>query len=196
MHPTELLDPNAAPPPRATAQPAARPATARTYDERFDELATLAYRLAFRIVGRREDARDLSQEAMARAFAQWPRVEDKAAGWVSRVVTNLALDAVRRRKHRDPVPVDHPQDLAAVAVQRAELVVALRSLSRRQRDVVVLRYLADLSELETARTLGCGVGAVKKHASRGLEALRHALPLDDRHAGPPADPNSPTEEAP
>ena len=59
--------------------------------------------------------------------------------------------------------------------QRAELVEVLRSLSRRQREVVALRYLADLPEADVARALGCSIGTVKQHASRGLAALRVAL---------------------
>jgi DNA-directed RNA polymerase specialized sigma24 family protein len=51
----------------------------------------------------------------------------------------------------------------------------LRGLSRRQREVVALRYLADLPETDVARALGCSVGTVKQHASRGLAALRAAL---------------------
>ena len=54
-------------------------------------------------------------------------------------------------------------------------MVALRTLSRRQQEVLVLRYYADLSEHEIARTLGLSNGAVKSHAHRGLAALRLAL---------------------
>jgi RNA polymerase sigma factor (sigma-70 family) len=51
-------------------------------------------------------------------------------------------------------------------------VRALRQVSSRQRDVLVLRYLADLPEAEVAAALGCSVGTVKQHAHRGLRALR------------------------
>jgi RNA polymerase sigma factor (sigma-70 family) len=56
-----------------------------------------------------------------------------------------------------------------------ELQRHLVSLPRRQRQVVALRYLADLSEADVARGLGCSVGAVKRHARRGLEAMRISL---------------------
>ena len=61
----------------------------------------------------------------------------------------------------------------------------LRRLSRRQREVVAMRYLADLPEAEVAAALGCSVGTVKQHASRGLAALRAAL------ADPTSSPSSP-----
>ena len=148
-----------------------------SYDERFDALAALSYRVAYRMVGSREDARDLAQEAMARAYVRWPKVRDKAGGWVATVTTNLALDHLRRRSRRAPDLVDATRDDAATVAERSDLVAALRRLPRRQRDVVVLRYLADLPEAEVASTLGCSVGTVKQHAHRGLAALRASLDL-------------------
>ncbi len=148
-----------------------------SYDERFDALAALSYQVAYRMVGSREDARDIAQEAMARAYTRWPKVRDSAGGWVAKVTTNLALDQLRRRNRRAPDPIGVTTDTAGVAAQRADLVAALRRLPRRQRDVVVLRYLADLPEAEVAATLGCSVGTVKQHAHRGLAALRTSLDL-------------------
>jgi RNA polymerase sigma-70 factor (sigma-E family) len=162
------------------------PAADASFDERFDELARLAHRVAFRIVGDREEAGDIAQEALVRAYARWPRVEARAGGWVARVSTNLALDHVRRRDRRQDRPLppgDDPGPATTGAAahphsgERIDLVDALRRLPRRQRDVVVLRYLADLPEAEVARSLGCGVGTVKSQSHRGLAALR-------RHLGP------------
>jgi RNA polymerase sigma factor (sigma-70 family) len=62
--------------------------------------------------------------------------------------------------------------------QRIDLHRALDTLSRRQREVIVLRFLADLPEAEVARALGCSVGSVKQHASRGLAALRNVMAVD------------------
>jgi DNA-directed RNA polymerase specialized sigma24 family protein len=58
---------------------------------------------------------------------------------------------------------------------RAELFDALASLPPRQRAVLVLRYFEDLSEAQTAQTLGCSLGTVKSTASRGLARLRETL---------------------
>ena len=153
-----------------------------TYDERFDDLIGLAYRVAYRLVGDREEARDIAQEAMARTFAHWHRIGDRAPGWVAKVATNLALDHLRRRR---PEPTAEPRperdatgadgDHGTPVVTRLELVEALRALPRRQRDVVVLRYLADLAEPDVARALGCSAGTVKSHGHRGLAALRTAI---------------------
>ena len=151
-----------------------------SYDERFDDLATIAYRVAFRMVGSREDARDIAQEAMARAFAHWRRASRHPEAWVSRVAANLGIDLLRRRGRLQqgrshPVVAESAADHGLRATERIELVRALADLSKRQREVVVLRYLADLPEAEVARQLGCSTGTVKQHASRGLAALRSAL---------------------
>ena len=151
-----------------------------SYDECFDDLAALAYRVAFRMVGAREDARDIAQEAMARAFAHWRRASHHPEAWVSRVAANLGIDLLRRhgrlqRNRSQLLASEMSLDHGHHAAERIELVRALADLSRRQREVVVLRYLADLPEAEVARQLGCSAGTVKQHASRGLEALRSAL---------------------
>jgi RNA polymerase sigma-70 factor (sigma-E family) len=154
------------------------------FDERFDDLIGLAYRVAYRLVGEREEARDIAQETMSRTYARWSRVRARAPGWVAKVATNLALDHLRRRR---PEPVgDHDDgatrdpgaataDHGAPVITRLELVGALRALPRRQRDVVVLRYVADLAEADVARALGCSPGTVKSHGHRGLAALRAAI---------------------
>ncbi len=145
------------------------------YDDRFDHLAVLAHRVAFRIVGDRRDAEDVAQEALARAYVRWRRVSAYDEAWVTRVAANLAIGVVRRRRATPELAERRTNDHAAATVERAALVAALESLPPRQREVVVLRHLADLPEAEVARQLGCSVGTVKTHAHRGLAALRAAL---------------------
>lgn len=165
-----------------------------SFDQHFDDLAAVAYRVAFRLLGSRPDAEDVAQEALARAYARWRRVSDHAEPWVARVAGNLAIDALRRRSRRPTVPegADRPSPPTASSIDRLELVRLLDGLPRRQREVVVLRYLADLSEADTARELGTSVGTVKQHAHRGLAALRVAwVALDpDPHPEPIPEPGA------
>ena len=152
------------------------------FDEAYERLAAIGYRVAFRILGDRGDAEDVAQEALARAMVRWSSVAGHAEPWVGRVATNLALTRWRRRRpseqfserhdraHRsDPAPLD-----------RLVLVTALVRLPRRQREAVALRYLADLSERDVAAALNTTVGAVKQHTHRGIARLRadQALHLD------------------
>lgn len=152
-----------------------------TFDDEFDELADLAYQTAFRILGSRSEAEDVAQDTMVKAYLRWGRVQSHARPWVCRVAVNGSLGIVRRRRRRHTATERHGGPATDVA-DRVDLQRLLTSLSRRQRDVVVLRYLADLSEAEVAEELGISVGTVKTHAHRGLEALRQHL------APGPADP--------
>lgn len=154
-----------------------RPAAPTDFDEAFEPLAAVAYRVAYRILGSRGDAEDVTQEALTRAFVRWRRVRDHAEPWVAKVAANLAIDIVRRDRRRPTVADDGRADATPARSgpapdDRIELVRTLRGLPARQRDVVVLRYLADLTEAATAAELGTSVGSVKQHAHRGLAALR------------------------
>ncbi|MEZ5140224.1 MAG: sigma-70 family RNA polymerase sigma factor [Acidimicrobiales bacterium] len=149
------------------------------FDAAFADLARLAHRVAYRLLGRRAEAEDVAQEALTRAYARWRRVRGHAEPWVARVAANLALDRLRahdRSRRADVEVADAPAagDAGRAAVDRVELARLLASLPRRQREVVVLRYLADRSEADVARELGTSVGTVKRHAHRGLAALREA----------------------
>lgn len=153
------------------------------YDERFDALAAIAYRVGYRVLGDRGDAQDVAQEAMARAYARWPSVAGHAEPWVARVATNLAIGRWRKRRPSLPLLSTDPGDPAAGAtpddqaraLERHGLVAALVRLPRRQQEVVVLRYLADLPERAVAEQLGTTVGSVKQHAHRAMARLRQEL---------------------
>lgn len=147
----------------------------------FEELFRVSYRAAFAILGDREEAEDCAQEALARALVRWRRVEDHATPWVARVAANQALDRVRRRTRRRDRSFDetvhHPKTSPgdSLVTHRRDLVAALQTLPRRQRDAVVLRHIADLSEADAALAMGCSVGTVKSALSRGVAHLRTEL---------------------
>ena len=147
------------------------------FEEAFDALFASARAVARRLVGPGAAADDVAAEALARAYARWPKVRDLhyRDAWVMRVTANVALDTLRRARRPIPVAERRDTDTADDAVTRLALAEALRRLPRRQRDVVVLRYLADLSEADVAESLGVSAGTVKQHAHRALDALRRAL---------------------
>jgi len=146
-----------------------------SFELAFDSLYRLAYRVAFRMLGDRGDAEDVAQEALARAALRWSRLEDGPEGWVTRVASNLAIDRIRRRGRTSPA-INHPLSLVDPHIgEREDLVNGLRRLPRRQREAVVLRYLADFSEADVAIVMKCSEGTVKSHCARGLVALRRHL---------------------
>ena len=145
-----------------------------TFAAAFPDLFRLAYRVAYKILGDRGDAEDVAQESLARALVRWRALQNRPYGWVSHVASNLAIDRYRKRR-RGAATRDRPDHVDAFSAERSDLVRALQRLPRRQRQVVVLRYLADWSEADTAAQLGISPGSVKSHASRGLAALQAQL---------------------
>jgi RNA polymerase sigma-70 factor (sigma-E family) len=129
------------------------------------------------LAGSRPEAEDLLQEALVRTFRRWGRSSiDHPVAYVRTVMAHLAYDGGRRRRFRTvTITPEHesavPDDTESVH-QREALRQALASLPPRQRVVMVLRFLEDRTERETAQTLGCTVGTVKRHSSRALARLR------------------------
>lgn len=162
-----------------------------TFAAAYGELFAAAYRVAYRILGERADAEDVTQEALTRAYLRWRKVESYAPAWVSRVAANLAIDTWRRGRRSEPHPADSEHTAASAevgrraagpsaatddehigAITRIDLLRLLDTLPRRQRQVLIVRYLADQTEAATAAALGCSVGSVKRHSHRALAALR------------------------
>jgi RNA polymerase sigma-70 factor (sigma-E family) len=131
-------------------------------------------------------AEELVQDAFVSLHRRWGALADPGAahGYLRTTVVNNARSALRHRgveeRYRQPGPPEPsgPEERAVQAAQDARVMAALRTLSRRQQEVLVLRYFADLSEHEIATTLGMSRGAVKSHAHRGLAALRQTLADD------------------
>jgi RNA polymerase sigma-70 factor, ECF subfamily len=132
----------------------------------------------FAVTGDLQDAEDVVQEAFARAYLRWGRLAayDQPAAWVRRVAFNLALQGLRRarqalRLHDRLRPVRQ----ATLAAEQLELADALRRLSPRHRQVLALRYLADLPVEEIARELRVPVGTVKSRLARARKGLAEQL---------------------
>ncbi len=147
----------------------------------FDEFATRMWQRLVRagvLLGADPHAaEDLAQITLARCFALWPRVSraDNIEAYVHRMLVNTHTSSRRRfwwREHprADQQDSELPGHEHAV-VEADDLRTALLRLPLGQRQVVVLRYFADLTELQTADALNISVGTVKSRASRALSAL-------------------------
>jgi len=140
-------------------------------------------RAAVLLVGDLETAEDVVQDAFVGVHRRWARIadHDRAGGYLQRAVVNGARSVLRHRAvvRRTPAVLDVPAADSAEEVLgravRAEVLSALASLPRRQREVLVLRHYLDLTEAEIASTLRISTGSVKTHASRGAAALRARL---------------------
>ena len=152
----------------------------RAFDEFFadhyDDLArTLTVALADRAA-----AEEAAQEALTRALRRWRHVRalDRPAAWLYVVAMNHVRDG-RRRERREPqweVELDtstpDPSGGVATAVSVRD---AITTLPARQREAVVLRYLADLPLADVADAMGCAVGTVKATLHQALRSLRVEL---------------------
>jgi RNA polymerase sigma-70 factor (sigma-E family) len=131
-------------------------------------------RSAWLLTGDWHAAHDLVQTALEKSWPRWGRRIDNPDAYVRRVLTTTYL-SWRRRRWTGELPSPQPPERPAtddLADLRLTLLGALARLTPRQRAVIVLRYYDDLSEAETAAVLGCSVGSVKSHSSRGLAQLR------------------------
>jgi RNA polymerase sigma-70 factor (sigma-E family) len=140
-------------------------------------------RLAQYLSGDPDAGQEIAQEAFAVLLRRWADLSEPegAAGYLRRVVVNLARSRVRRRRmtlrHQARLAVwDSGSAERSVDLnERRQMIALLLRLPRRQRECLVLRYYLDLAESDIAESLGISTGSVKTHCSRGLAALARAL---------------------
>jgi RNA polymerase sigma-70 factor (ECF subfamily) len=141
------------------------------------------YRYLLRMVGRPEEAMELTQETFVRAWQGLPQWQPDARfrTWLFTIGSNAALDVLRRRRTVEFVPLDdvfeaaHPgagperQAQATQEVRRLE--AALARLTPEHREILLLREVEDMSYEEIARVLGLTEGTVKSRLARARVAL-------------------------
>jgi RNA polymerase sigma-70 factor (sigma-E family) len=164
-----------------------RAAANRDADEGLVALYTAHYRSLVRtaalLLHDTAAAEDVVQDSFVAMHKSWRRLRDpeKALAYLRQAVINRARSRLRHLKVVDkhapaPMPDAASAETAAMHVlERQHVMAALRALPHRQREVLVLRYYADLSEAQIAEAMGISPGAVKSHASRGVHALRQTL---------------------
>jgi len=156
-----------------------------TWEEVARDHGRFLYTVAYRLAGNDDDAQDLVQEALLRVRRGLERYEPGSLeGWLARIVTNVFLDEMRRRKRRptsalpdDPDWVLPPEPGADEASRElpAHLEDALASLPEEFRVPVVLCDVADQSYEQIATALEIPVGTVRSRIHRGRRLLRGVL---------------------
>jgi RNA polymerase sigma-70 factor (sigma-E family) len=140
-------------------------------------------RLAASLVHDVPTAEDVVQDTFIAVQSSWRRLRDrdKALPYLRFSVVNRSFSVLRHRAVVDKnAPRYLPEEPSAEAgaitmLERSVVIDALRDLPARQREALVLRYYADLSEAEIAEAMGISKGAVKTHAARGIAALKSVL---------------------
>jgi RNA polymerase sigma-70 factor (ECF subfamily) len=170
--------------------------------EAFEELVARyqnkIYSLAYRYMGNEDDASDMAQEALVKAYRSLKgfKGDSSLSTWLYRITANVCLDELRKRKRvvhmislDEPVATldgdllekdiaDH-SPTADIVYEQKELEQELQSLINilkpEHRSVIILRDVMDFTYEEIAETLNCSVGTVKSRLSRGREILRKKL---------------------
>jgi len=142
----------------------------------FTAVAPKMRRTAFLIVRDWNTAEDMVQFTFVKLYVAWPRIrEDGLEAYARRALMNVCFSHLR--KHRRETVSDEIADPAVgPATSNVDLSRALALLPPRQRAVVALRYLDDLSVAQVADALGMAPGTVKSQTSRALTGLRALLP--------------------
>jgi RNA polymerase sigma-70 factor (ECF subfamily) len=158
----------------------------------YDRYADLVYSVALRVLADEGSAQDVAQDVFVRLWQSSEKYDahrGRFMPWLLSVTRNRAVDEVRsrgRRRTHEQVPAEgaedpidhHALDPAAVAVwssERQEILTALRTLPREQREPIELAYFAGLTQQEIAQRLNAPLGTVKTRIRLGMSKLRVAL---------------------
>jgi len=150
------------------------------------------YKLAFRITGNEQDAKDVVQDSLLNAYLHLEQFERRAdlRTWLNRILVNSALDHLRSLRRRpdvhDPRPLSdvvdtaasaspNPERLVASADWRRQVSAAMNTMSPLERVTFTLRHFEGRSINEISQTLGIGNNAAKQHIFRAVRKLRLAL---------------------
>ena len=153
--------------------------------------------LCLRMLGRREDAADATQDVFITCMRKLGgfREEARFSTWLYRVAVNVCHDTLRKRSRERPMDEDAPEgeagggDPASQAAAAADVERGLRQIPEDYRAVLLLHDLHDLPYEEVARVIGAPLGTVKSRIHRGRVALARALegtPLEPAEGAAPS----------
>ena len=154
------------------------------YDEYVDQI----FRYVYYKVGNLTESQDLTGQTFLKAFENIDSFEmrDVAfSSWLYRIAHNLVVDFFRRESKRESVPIDdqpptasprgNPVESVLADLESERLYKAMHKLTHNQREVLVLKFIDNLSNAQVAEIMGISVGAVKSTQKRGLLALNRIL---------------------
>ena len=156
-----------------------------------DRHSRICLRFATRMLGNREDAEDVTQEAFLRAYGALTRYDDTIAfrTWLMTILVNRCRTALERRRRRDErviadeaamAAASTPADAQAAALRDA-IARAMERLDASQREAFLLKHVEQLSYDEMSAMTGVGVSALKMRVQRACERLQDLLE-EDRNA--------------
>jgi RNA polymerase sigma-70 factor (ECF subfamily) len=153
---------------------------AQTFEELFAAQHERLYRALYLIVGNRQEAEELMQDAFLQVLERWDRI-DEPAGYLYRSALNATRSRFRRLKvaARRTVTPGEPEDPFAAADLRDEMVRELRKLPERQRAALVLMDLLDYRSEDAAEILQVTAATVRSLASHARAAMKLSMETED-----------------
>jgi len=154
----------------------------------YDEFVDQIFRYVYYKVGSFEEAQDLTGHTFLKAFENIGSYEFRDvsfSSWLFRIAHNLIVDYFRRESKRESVPIEeqppapanrgNPVETVLADLDSERLYRALQKLTHNQREVIVLKFIDNLTNAQVAEIMGISVGAVKSTQKRGLLALHRIL---------------------
>jgi RNA polymerase sigma-70 factor (ECF subfamily) len=151
----------------------------------YERYSTAIYRYIYFRVGEAELAEDIQAEVFLRMLEGMERYEDRGwpiSAWLYRIAHDRTVDTMRRRRNRQHIPLEAwsgmcegPDSTVDVRLDHEELKRTLNDLTDEQRQVILLRFMADMSVQEVAKKLGRTEGSVKALQHRGIQSLARRL---------------------
>ncbi|MEI6234746.1 MAG: sigma-70 family RNA polymerase sigma factor [Planctomycetota bacterium] len=147
------------------------------------------FNYVLRLVGSREEAEDILQDALLQAYRTWNQVDPEAAGgyvkWCYRIARNLSIDTLRKKKPRAADDEElartvdtrslKPEEIYEHRVQSTELRDCIQNLEDKYRDVLVLRYQEELSYEQIAEILEVPVSTIETRIFRAKKMVREKI---------------------
>jgi RNA polymerase sigma-70 factor (ECF subfamily) len=171
----------------------------RSFDELVLRWERPIYALAFRVLGRDEDARDVCQDTFLRAFRGLGAFKGQAkfSSWLYRIALNLCRDALRRERRTPlvavpegaelgdliaqyPSPAPSVEDMVSRAEMTRHVAAAMRRLPEDQRTAILLKEYHGMTFQEAADVMGCPLSTAKTRMYQGLSVLRRELAASGR----------------
>lgn len=159
------------------------PYSTRSYEELLSKYHSLVFHICYKMLGDRGDAEDMSQEVMLKVFKYLPNFERRSTfkTWIARISTNTCLtaqDKIKRNKDMKVLLQNDPlyqMQESKINTTKRDLDIAMQLLSPKERQILTLRYTANLKIEEIAEVVDQGLSATKMRLYRAQESLKEQM---------------------
>jgi len=156
------------------------PYRTRAYEELMRRHDRLMFGVCLRLVGNRQDAEDITQDVMLKVFSKLHSFEGRSSlkTWLVRVTRNASMDWLKKRaisrRYTDAL-AQEPQEESTIVYEENHVIGLLKELSPSDREILTLRFVADMSLLEISETTELSLSVTKMRLYRAVERLQELV---------------------